>query len=76
MGRPKTKTFSFAKGIYYMNINKAFRNSITIKRTDKKQALNAFAGYLKTQNNNCEWLGKWDGKKFIENDYEALVESI
>ena len=30
--------------------------------------------YLRTQRDNCKWLGKWNGKKFIEDDVNALFE--
>lgn len=72
MARKKTKRFDYAKGVYYFNINKGFNSSITIKREEKGKALLAFSNYLITQRGKCEWLGKWDGKKFIEDDFEKL----
>lgn len=73
MARRKTKSFDFAKGVYYFNINKGYNSAITIKREEKNKALLAYSNYLVTQKGNCEWLGKWDGKKFLDDDYEKLV---
>ncbi len=74
MARRKTKKFDFGKGIYYFEIKKGFNNNITIKRTTLKKALEAYNMYLRTQKDNCQWLGKWDGKKFVEEDVNALFE--
>ena len=71
MARPRTKKFEFGKGIYYFNIKKGYNNNITIKRLEKKKAIDAYKQYLKTQPENCDWLGKWDGKKFIEDNFET-----
>ena len=76
MARRSTKKFDFSKGIYYFNINRGHNNSITIKRMEKDKALNAYASYLKTHKDKCEWLGKWDGKKFIEDSYEKLTAEV
>ncbi|MDX1478200.1 MAG: hypothetical protein R3301_10885 [Saprospiraceae bacterium] len=76
MARRSTKKFEFAKGVYYFNINKGYNNNITIKRMDKDAALHAYNGYLRTFKDKCEWLGKWDGKKFVEDNYEELAESL
>ncbi len=73
MARPRTKKFEFGKGIYYFNIKKGYNNNITIKREEKQKAVDAYRQYLKTQKENCEWLGKWDGKKFIEDSFEKIV---
>jgi len=72
MSRKKTKRFEYAKEVYYFNINKGYKNSITIKRMDKIKAIQAYNTYLITQPKNCEWLGRWDGKKFIEDDFQKL----
>ena len=39
---------------------------------EKNKAIQAYNTYLITQPKNCEWLGKWDGKKFIEDDFDKL----
>lgn len=72
MARRSTKKFEFGKGIYYIEINKGYQSSITIKRTSKDKALEAFRSYSKNQQ-KVTWLGKWDGKKFIEDNYEKLL---
>jgi len=59
------KKFDYGKGVYYFNIRNGGHNSITIKRTDKDEAVRRFLSY-KNLGKDCEWLGKWDGKKFIE----------
>lgn len=74
MGRRSTKKFEFAKGVWYFNIKKGYNNNITIKRTELKKAMDAYRIYLVTQKGKCEWLGKWDGKKFIEDSYDALLK--
>lgn len=74
MGRRSTKKFEYAKDIYYFNIKKGYNNNITIKRKEKQLALDAFKNYLVTQKGKCEWLGKWDGKKFVEDSYDALTK--
>ncbi len=68
MPRRSTKKFEYGKGIYYFVVG---NNNITIKRTDKKKALESFRSYSKSYK-NCEWLGKWDGGKFIENNAEKV----
>ena len=72
MARRSTKKFDFGKGIYYFNIRSGANSSITIKRIEKDKAISAFQSYLNTRK-ECEWLGKWDGKKFVESDFDKLV---
>ena len=59
------KNFDYAKGKYYLNINSGIQ-SITLHRDNKKTAELAYLNYLKI-GKSCEWLGKWDGKKFSDN---------
>ncbi len=73
MARRSTKKFDFGKGIYYFNINKGYNNVITIKRKDKDKAIIAYSAYQKNQ--NAEWLGKWDGKKFVDSNFSALAKA-
>lgn len=75
MSRRSKKKFEFAKDVYYFNIKKGYQNEITIKRMEKESALHTYSNYLKTYREACEWLGKWDGKKFIDNDYEELAQA-
>ncbi len=58
------------KDKYYFTI-KAMPNNITIYRSDKSAAIDAFLKY-KSLGKECEWLGKWDGKKFTESSEPAL----
>lgn len=50
------------KGKYYFTI-KSSPNNITIYRKTFKAASDAYLKYL-ALGKECEWLGKWDGKKF------------
>jgi hypothetical protein len=75
MPRRSTKKFEFANGVYYFNIQKGYNNNITINRKSKLKAIEAFQGYMKTQKGNVEWLGKWDGSKFKEDNFEKLIKA-
>lgn len=69
--RRSKKKFDFGKGIYYFNIKNG-TSDITVKRITKEEALLAFDRYER-MNKELEWLGKWDGKKFVESEHEKLV---
>lgn len=69
MARRSTKKFDFGKDIYYFNVKNGFNNVITIKRKNKNEAVYAYHSYKKSSK-DCEWLGKWNGDKFIENTLE------
>lgn len=58
-----SKKFDYGKDLYYFNIRNSAMNSITIKRLNKEEAVRSFISYKKV-GKNCEWLGKWAGKKF------------
>lgn len=58
------KNISLGKDKYYFTI-KSTPNNITIFRKTYKAASDAFQQYRKL-GKECEWLGKWNGKKFIE----------
>ena len=75
MSRRSKKKFEFSKDVYYFNIKKGYNNEITIKRMEKESAVHTYGNYLKTYKEACEWLGKWDGKKFIENDYNEVAKA-
>ena len=75
MARKSMKKFDFGKGIYYFNINKGFNSNITIKRIEKETAIEVYRNYLKTHKGSVEWLGKWDGKKFIEDNFDQLTKN-
>lgn len=75
MSRRSTKKFEFGKGIFYFEINKGYQSNITIKRTTKEKAIEAFKLYARNQQ-KVSWLGKWDGSKFVENNIDKyLVET-
>lgn len=74
MSRPKTKSFTFGKGIYYFTIKSGHGSGITIKRTSLQKAIDAFRTYQRTHGGSAEWLGKWDGKKFVEDNFEKMAE--
>ncbi len=61
------------KGKYYFTI-KSNPNNITIFRNSKRSAVDAFMKYYRL-GKEVEWLGKWDGKKFIENSPPAQVNA-
>ena len=72
MARRSLKKFDYGKDIYYFNINKGQNSNITIKRIEKSKAIEAYRSYVKSYQEKVEWLGKWDGSKFVENDIEKL----
>ena len=75
MARRSLKKFDFGKDIYYFNINKGQNSNITIKRIEKSKAIEAYRSYVKSYQEKVEWLGKWDGSKFVENDIEKLSKA-
>jgi len=64
----RKKGFKMTSGYYFFNIKMGYQNSITISRKTKEEAVYAYDNYLK-QRKECEWLGQWDGSKFIDNVY-------
>ena len=62
--RNSKKKFNYAKDVYYFNI-KAAQGEVTIHRKDKENAMKTFKQYQKNMK-ECQWLGKWNGKKFEE----------
>lgn len=59
------KKFEYGKGIYYFSVKSGGQSSITIKRKKKDEAVNRFLSY-QNLGKEVEWLGKWDGGKFVE----------
>jgi len=51
-------------GKYYFQVRSG-QSMITINRKSKPAAVTTYLHY-KRIGKNCEWLGKWNGKKFIE----------
>ena len=72
--RKKTKKFDFAEGKYYFTI-KSTPNHITIHRESKVEAHQAYHKYFDL-GKKMEWLGKWEGKKFIETTAPAKEKPI
>ncbi len=70
MGRRSTKKFDFAEGKFYFNVQSGHQN-VTINRSEQKEAEDTFKSYMKL-GKKVEWLGKWNGKKFIENKEPVL----
>lgn len=60
----KKKGFDFGKGKYYLIIVD-FLNNIIFYRLDKVVVVRVYE-YYNVIGKKVEWLGKWDGKKFIE----------
>jgi len=60
----RKKNFSYGKGKYYFTI-KSLPNNITMFRNSKMDAISTFRKYL-IAGKSVEWLGKWNGKEFIE----------
>lgn len=67
----RKKNFKFAEGIYYFNVYSGPNTAITIKRKSKEEAIRSYTGYLNTRK-QTEWLGKWNGKKFVETEFNKL----
>ena len=61
-----------AVGYYFFNIKMGYQNTITISRKTREEAEYAYSSYLK-QRKDCEWLGKWDGKKFVDVDFNKAA---
>jgi len=74
MSRRSAKKFDYGEGIYYFILKKGFRSEIVIKRLSLLKAVQAFKYYLNTNAGEPEWLGKWDGNKFIETNFQKLVK--
>ena len=62
----RRKKFEMGVGKYYFNVLSG-PQTVTIHRVEKQKAINTFQNYVKL-GKNCEWLGKWNGKKFEENE--------
>ncbi len=65
----RRKKFEMGVGKYYFNVLSG-PQTVTIHRIEKAAAVNMFHTYKKL-GKNCEWLGKWNGKKFDDNESPA-----
>jgi len=63
----RNKKFDFGQENYYFEIRNGSIGRITIKRKEKQEAVYTFLNY-KRVGKNVEWLGKWEGKKFVETE--------
>ena len=63
----RKKHFTMAPGKYFFSIKMGHNNTIMISRKTKAAAKYAFSNYV-SQKKDIEWLGKWDGKKFIDHE--------
>lgn len=52
-------------GKYYFNVLSG-PQTVTIHRDEKPAAINMYHTYQKL-GKKCEWLGRWNGKKFEDN---------
>jgi hypothetical protein len=68
----RKKGFKMTEGVYYFNISGGYNNNITIFRNTREEAENAFSNYQK-QHKECEWLGQWNGSKFIDSDFKKVA---
>ena len=67
----RKKKFDYAKGKYYLTVESK-PNDITMYRTERDKAVQAYLRYVGV-GKAVTWHGKWDGKKFIEDDIEELT---
>ena len=67
-----SKKFDYQKGKFYFNVRSGVGSPITINRTNKEEAIEAFSRYLRA-NKDCEWLGQWEGKTFSSTDFEKQL---
>lgn len=62
--RRSSKGFEYSEGMYYFTI-KNHPNNITMHRKDKEMAISTYKHYQEV-GKEVVWLGKWNGKNFIE----------
>ena len=60
----RNKNYKMTVGNYYFSI-KSGQQNITIYRNTETAARDAYENYVKV-GKNAEWLGCWNGKKFVE----------
>ena len=72
MARRK-KGFDYAKETYYIQVDGQYA-PITIKRKSRANALKAYRKYSKYPK-DVVWLGRWNGKEFVENEITKLAEA-
>jgi hypothetical protein len=68
----RKKHFTKATGKYFFNIKMGHNNTILISRNTEEAAKYAFSNYLDLRK-DAEWLGKWDGKKFTDTEFQIAA---
>ena len=63
--------YRLGEGKYYFNIVSGMQ-TILVSRKERKAAIVAFQKYLSV-GKTCEWLGKWNGKDFVESSLPVSV---
>jgi len=66
----RKKAFTMATGHFFFTVKMGYQNDITISRQTQEEAVRTYKMYLK-QNKDCQWLGQWNGKKFVKTDIKA-----
>ena len=72
MSRRSAKKFDFGEGIYYFILKKGYRSEIIIKRVSLAKAIQAFKYYANSSAGEAEWLGLWEGEKFVDTNFEKI----
>ena len=67
----KRKNFDWGKGKYYLKID-SIPNNITLFRKTKEAAFITFKRYNDV-GKQIEWLGKWNGKEFVDDKVPASL---
>ena len=70
-----SKKFDYKQGKFYFNVKSMVGPPITINRSSKEEAIEAFSRYLRA-GKDCEWLGQWEGKKFSSTDFEKQLAKL
>ena len=66
----RKKSYKLMTDYYFFNIKTGPQGNMMISRKTREEALYAYQSYVK-QRKDCDWLGRWNGKSFVESDLEA-----
>ena len=69
MAFSKSKYFKMAPDKYYFHL-KSGQQNILMSRLEKEAAAVVYYKYVKV-GKNCDWLGKWTGRKFEDSEIPA-----
>lgn len=61
------KSYKLLTDYYFFNIKMGPQGNMMVSRETREEALYAFRKYLK-QRKDCDWLGRWNGKSFVESE--------